>query len=341
MSFHIRIEPAGITFMAEPGERILEAALRQGVNLPFGCQAGDCGSCRGRILDGALAYPDGRPRALTAAAEAAGEALFCRAVATSDLRVQASMTAPEGELRVRTMPARIEDMQRLSHDMMCLHLKIPEPPGFRFLAGQYIEVLGEDGRRRGFSLANAPGKGGPLELHIRHVPGGRFTDYVFNELRPGAIWRIEGPLGGFWLRHDSDRPALLVGGGSGFAPLKGMLEQAFLDGVRRPLHLFWGAHRREDLYAHQQVLGWTARQPDFRYTPVLVEPDDGWQGDTGLVTEAVLRHHPALDGLDVYMSGPPAMIEAGRALFLAHGLAPESFFSDAFEFAPPARPATR
>jgi CDP-4-dehydro-6-deoxyglucose reductase len=215
-----------------------------------------------------------------------------------------------------------------------LWLKVPDSQRLSFLAGQYVDVLMGDGTRRSFSIANAPHRSELIELHIRHVEGGGFTHYVFHELHEKAIWRIEGPLGTFFLRENSQRPVLLMGGGTGFAPLKGILEHAFHIGDPRPMHLFRGVRARRDLYLAELPEHWAREHANFRYTPVLSEPDvgDHWQGETGLVTDAVLRAYPDLSGFDLYMSGPPAMVHGAKDLFAEHGLPEERMFSDAFEF---------
>jgi CDP-4-dehydro-6-deoxyglucose reductase len=217
---------------------------------------------------------------------------------------------------------------------MRLRLKLPDSERMQFLAGQYIEILLKDGRRRAFSIANAPHDDAYIELHIRLVPGGEFTHQVFEALKPKAMLRIEGPLGSHFLREDSSRPVILMGGGTGFAPLKGMLEHAFHSGIERPLHLFWGVRARRDLYMQALIQAWLTQYPNFHYTPVLSEPaaDDQWDGETGLVMDSVARAYPDLSGHDVYMSGPPAMCDAARERFLTLGLPLEQMFSDAFDF---------
>lgn len=226
-------------------------------------------------------------------------------------------------------------VEQLSHDVRRLYLKTPDSQRLQFLAGQYIDILLKDGRRRAFSLANAPHDDALLELHIRMIEGGEFTHYVFTELKEKALLRLEGPLGQFYLREDSPRPILMLGGATGFAPLKGMIEHAFHSGIERPIHLYWGVRSRRDLYLHELALAWERQHPNFRYTPVLSEPqpEDEWQGETGLVHTVVLRDHPDLGNFDIYLSGSPAMVYAARDDFLLQGAKTEQLYSDAFEFA--------
>ena len=218
---------------------------------------------------------------------------------------------------------------------MQIHLKLPATERLQFLAGQYIEFILKDGRRRAFSIANAPHRDDYLELHIRHVPGGSFTGHVFDEMKDRALLRMEGPLGTFYLREESPRPVLMMAGGTGFSPLKGMLEHAFYVGFDRPIHLFWGVRSKRDLYMDELPRQWQEQHANFRYTAVLSEPkaEDHWQHATGLVHEALMEQYPDLSPFDIYMSGPPAMIEAATHAFASRGGQPDHMYSDAFEFA--------
>ncbi len=335
MGHKIAIEPAGDIIEAAASESILDAALRAGLALPYGCRNGTCGTCRGTLLEGRVHYPLGlAPPALTKDAEAEHGVLPCCAIPDSDLRVEIISTA-EDATPVRIMPARVEQLRALSPDVVCLRLKLPDSVRMPFRAGQYVNVLLRDGRRRAFSIANAPHDDEWLELHIRYIPGGEFTAHVFADLREKEILRIEGPLGAFYLREDSPRPALLVAGGTGFAPLKGILEHAFHVGDRRQFHLYWGARARADLYLLELAERWAGEHSNLRFTPVLAEPraEDRWEGRRGLVTDVVVADYPELSSFDVYASGPPAMVEAGARLFLSRGLPRQQIFSDAFTFA--------
>ena len=149
------------------------------------------------------------------------------------------------------------------------------------MAGQYIDFVLKDGRHRAFSMANPPHDDAFIELHIRHVEGGEFTDYVFNQLEEKTVLRVEGPHGSFHLREDSDRPIILMAGGTGFAPIKGIIEHAVAEGIKRPMHLYWGVRAKEDLYLNELAEQWVATVPGFRYTPVLSQPNaaDQWQGE--------------------------------------------------------------
>ena len=335
MSYHVTLQPSGHEFQAAEDEAILDAALREkGSVLPYGCRNGTCGSCMGTIRSGEVRYPNGRPAGLSEQDQAEGKALLCQARPRSDLVIEAREVKAGGDIPIKTLPCRVERRELLAPDVMRLSLKLPNNERLQFMAGQYVDILLADGRRRGFSLANPPHADELLELHVRHVPGGFFTGYVFDKMKDKALLRFQGPLGTFFLREDSPRPIILIGGGTGFAPLKGMLEHAFHVGLDRSLHLYWGVRAKVDLYLDALPRQWAAEHPNFRYTPVLSEPrpEDGWEGRTGWVHAAVAADHPDLSGYDVYMSGPPPMIEAAKPVFAAQGLPAEQLFYDSFEF---------
>ncbi len=335
MTYQVTIQPSDHTFTVRQTESVLDAALRQGIILPYGCRNGACGSCLGTVLSGTVHYPGEPPPALATVQAAEGKALFCQARATSDLIIGVREVEAVQDIDVRTMPCRVSRLEHLAPDVIRIYLKVPATQRLQFLAGQYINILLKGHTPRAFSIANAPHADEFIELHIRYVEGGYFTDQVFHLLREKALLRIQGPLGTFFLREDSDRPAILVGGGTGFAPLKGMLEHAFEIGLRQHLHLFWGARARRDLYLDELPRRWTRANGNFHYTPVLSEPgpEDAWTGETGLVTDAVVKHYPDLAPFDIYASGPPVMVQGGHRLFLEHGLDESRFFSDSFEYA--------
>lgn len=333
MSFQVKIPASGHQFSAEADETLLEAALRQGVGLPYGCRNGACGKCAGELLSGEIVYQ----KALRASAKteaAAGKTLFCQACARSDLEIAVREVNQVADIEIKTLPCRVEHMQLLTHDIMQLKLKLPQSERLQFLAGQYIEFLLKDGKRRAFSIANAPHNDEFIELHIRHVPDGHFGDYVFSGMKPKTLLRLQGPLGSYYLREDSTRPIIMMGGGTGYAPLKGMLEHAFHIGLQRTIHLYCGVRSRRDLYMHEQCTEWADEFDNLHYTPVLSDPlpEDDWHGASGYVHEKVVEDHPDLSAYEVYMSGPPPMIKAGMDLFYAHGLPESRIFSDSFEY---------
>lgn len=314
---------------------MLAAGLRQHFALPFGCQSGGCGSCRVRRVAGEVRYPF-PPPALSADEIEAGYILMCLAAPASDLTLDLHQPRELEALRPRTLPCRVVDKRALAHDVIGLTLKLPRPEAgtapFRWLAGQYVDFLLDDGRRRSFSIANRPG-GETLELHLRVTPGGQFAQWVASGMPARAILHFEGPLGAFYIREDSDRPILLMAGGTGFSPAKAMLEDLFAKASPRPVHLYWGARAARDLYFHDAVLDWARTQPRFRYTPVLSEGGADWPGARGFVHEALLRDYPDLSGHEVYLSGPPAMVRAGKHAFLHAGLDADHLFYDSFDYA--------
>ena len=334
MSKTVSLSPSGKRFQVEDGETVLAAALRQGIHLPYGCRTGSCGTCRAHLAEGRSHYPDGPPLALTALEVQSGEALLCRAVPLSDLTVEAQEITAMAKLRVKALPCRVARLTPLAHDVMGLYLRLPAVERLQFLAGQYIDILLPDNHRRSFSLANPPHDDALLELHVRNVPGGLFSKEVFQHLKEGTLLRIQGPLGTFFLREDSSRPIVMIAGGTGYAPIQAMLRHLFENHRNRDVVFYWGARAARDLYADARLKEWAKTQPGFRYVPVLSEPmpEDHWKGYTGFVHEAVLRDLPDLVGHDIYLSGPPPMVQAARAAFPAHGADPMHMYSDSFDF---------
>ena len=336
MGFKITVQRSRHAFQAEPDESILDAALRQGVLIPYGCRNGACGMCRGRVLEGQVDYRKGMPPGLGEADRQAGFALFCCAHARGDVTIECSELASAQELPVKTLPAKVQRMTRAAADVMIVELKLPPGERLAFFAGQYIDILLKDGRRRAFSLANPPHADDLLQLHIRLVPGGRFTGQVFASMREKDLLRIRGPHGSFYLREESAKPLLLVAGGTGFAPIKAIVEHAITENLGRPMAVYWGARRREDLYMPGVAERWAAACPHLRFVPVLSEASEGdtWNGREGLVHEAAMADFPDLSGHQAYVCGSPAMVAAARRDFVGKCALPENeFFADAFEFA--------
>jgi CDP-4-dehydro-6-deoxyglucose reductase len=334
---NVRIEPHGRTLRVREDQSVLEVALAAGLNLPHSCRSGHCASCRARLLSGEIHYPNGRTAGLTAQEAESGYVLLCQARPRSDLRVEARLVANASEAEIKTLPCRIARMERLAPDVMQVFLRLPAVEPLQFRAGQYLDVLLDGGKRRSFSIASPPHDGSEIELHVRHVPGGGFTSLLFEKLQAGALLRIEGPLGQFTYR-DSTAPALMIAGGTGFAPIKSILRQALEHGSKRPVHLYWGARHSRDLYEENTVLDWVRQHPNLRFTAVLSEANtdeiEHEHRRTGWVHDAVLADYPNLGAFDVYAAGPPAMIEAIRASFPARGVTPDRLHFDSFDYAP-------
>ncbi len=330
MSFKVHVEPSGHEFCVDADESILDAAVRQGVNLTYGCRNGFCGECKSTLLEGDVSYADGTPPALEELPE--NSCLTCKAIPSTDIRLESKEIVEAADIEIREFPCRVDKIEHLNDDVIRLYLKLPEGERLQFLAGQYLNFILEDGSKRAFSIANAPHNDDYIELHIRHVAGGSFTDFLFDGMEEKTILRLEAPLGSYFLREESSRPVIFMGGGTGFAPLKGIIEHAFEIGIDRPMHLYWGVRAKQDLYLPEMPEAWAREHANFSYTPVLSEPDTGWEGKNGWVHDQVISDTPDLSGHEVYMSGPPPMIQAGKETFLAHGLSEEHLFSDSFEY---------
>lgn len=337
MSQQLTIQPSGHQIDILEGETILDAALRNNFNMPYSCRNGSCGHCKGKVLSGDVVQDQHALSALSETERENGAALFCCARAKSDVEIEIREIDATRDIHPRTLPARVEKIDKVSHDVAVLSLKLPPTEEFRFLAGQYIDIHTRNGKKRAYSLANAPHTGGPLELHIRNTPGGEFSAYVWNEMKEREIMRFTGPLGSFFLREDSQKPIILVATGTGFAPIKAILEHAFHQKVSRKIVLYWGARNRAEIYDYALPERWQAEHANFSFIPVLSEPaeTDQWQGRTGMIHEAVLEDFGSFAAYQVYACGAPVMVEAAHEAFTARGLPCDEFFSDAFFAAKP------
>lgn len=331
MSFKATIHPSNHTFPIDASETILEAALEHGLTLPYSCRDGACGACKGKVLQGSVDHGKAQAFALSEEEKAAGMALFCCAKPLSDLVVESHEVTSAREIIVKTLPCRVEKMSRLTDDVMALYLKLPTNERLQFLAGQYIDILQKDGKPRSFSLANAPHDDELLELHVRNIAGGAFTNHVFNGMKERDILRIKGPLGSFCLHEDSPKPIIFVASGTGFAPVKSVIEHAQYIGFKREMHFYWGVRLQSDFYMLDKVKEWEAQ--GIKFTPVV--SDEQWSGRTGFVHQAVLDDFRNLSGYAVYACGAPVVVEAAHREFTAQrGLQSDSFYSDAFTFVP-------
>jgi CDP-4-dehydro-6-deoxyglucose reductase len=336
MPFTVTVQPSGRTFSVERDEPILHAAIRQGIGLPYGCKDGACGSCKCRLLEGRVIHGAHQAKALSHDEEATGFTLTCCAAPQTDVVIEARTVPGAGEFPVRKMPSRVMAMARPAPDVMLLTMQLPANDPLRYHAGQYVEFILRDGARRSYSMASAPQTQTDkpaIELHIRHMPGGLFTDHVFTAMKEKEILRLEGPFGSFFLREDSDKPIVLLASGTGFAPIKAIIEHLEFKGSTRPTVLYWGCRSRADLYLHDWALQAAARLPNLRYVPVLSEPkpEDAWSGRTGLVHQAVMADLPDLSGHQVYACGAPIMVDSAQRDFVARcGLPADEFYADSF-----------
>ncbi|GAC1535782.1 MAG: CDP-6-deoxy-delta-3,4-glucoseen reductase [Ramlibacter sp.] len=331
--FHITVEPSGRHFTVHADETILAAGIRQGIGLPYGCKDGACGSCKCRKLEGTVTHRTHQSKALSAEEEAEGYVLTCSAVASTDVVLQSRQVTDESAFPIRKMPARVISLEKKSHDVMAVRLQLPANDTMRYHAGQYIEFILRDGARRAYSMANAPHHGPGVELHVRHMPGGKFTDHVFGAMKDRDILRVEGPYGSFFLREDSDKPMVLLASGTGFAPIKALIEHLQFKGITRPVVLYWGGRRPQDLYMDDWVRARCAEMGQLAYVPVVSNalPEDNWTGRTGFVHKAVLEDFADLSGHQVYACGAPIVVDSARQEYTAGaGLPPEEFYADAF-----------
>ena len=333
----VTIQSTGRHFTVASGETVLEAAQRAGIALPYSCRAGVCGSCKATLVAGHCDYPRNPPVALAGTSPAQHAILLCQAVPRTDLLIEAREVTSVEDIARRQVDVVVSRKWMLAPDVIGLHLSPASPQArLNWLPGQYLDVLLEDGRRRPFSIANHPGAEGVIELHVRHVAGGGFTSWVSDALKVGDAMRIEGPLGTFVPREDSERPMIFMAGGTGFAPVKAIVEHFIALGTRRRMHVYWGARQLADLYMRADAQRWTSVAHHLDFHAVISDAQQALAGGIrqGFVHEAVLQDHPDLSGHDVYMSGPPAMIDAGRALFVGAGLPEERLYYDSFDYAP-------
>ncbi len=336
MAFTVTVQPSGRSFDVERDEPILQAAICQGVGLPYGCKDGACGSCKCRMLEGRVIHGAHQAKALSHEEEAAGLILTCQAAPQTDVVLEARTVPGAGEFPVRKLPSRVLSITRPAPDVAILTLQLPANDPFQYRAGQFVEFILRDGSRRSYSMATAPqatNEKPQIELHLRHLPGGKFTDHVFGAMKEKEILRVEGPFGSFFLREDSEKDMVLLASGTGFAPIKAIIEHMILKNSQRKAVLYWGCRSRVDLYMHEWAEEATKRLAHLRYIPVLSEPkpEDAWTGRTGLVHQAVMHDLPNLMEHQVYACGAPIMVESAQRDFIVRcGLPDDEFYADSF-----------
>ncbi|KPF50789.1 CDP-6-deoxy-delta-3,4-glucoseen reductase [beta proteobacterium AAP121] len=336
MSFQITLKPSERGFTVDADEAILPAAIRQGVGLPYGCRDGACGSCKSRLLEGRVVHGPHQLKALTAEEEEKGYILTCCAHPQTDCVVEARSVPGAGEYPVLKLPSRVLSLSKPSDDVAVVKLQLPANQNLQYRAGQYVEFILRDGARRSYSMANAPhllGSPPAIELHIRHMPGGKFTDHVFGAMKEKDILRMEGPFGSFFLREESNKPMVLLASGTGFAPIKALIQQLQHKAMTRPAVLYWGGRRPADLYENAWCAQAAAELPWLRYVPVVSNalPEDGWAGRTGFVHRAVMEDFPSLAGHQVYACGAPIVVASAQRDFVEQcGLPEDEFYADSF-----------
>lgn len=337
MSFTVKVLPSGHEFQVTGQQSVLDAAMDAGIVLPYSCRTGACSTCKGRVVEGEFDAGPNPAQILSPEELAAGYTLFCQAKPASDMVIEAHEIRMASDIQIRKMPARVMGIEDLAHDVKAIQLQLPPSEPFRYYAGQYIEFILKDGSRRSYSMACPPNEKNLVELHLRHMPGGVFTDHVFGagetQMKLREILRVEGPLGSFFLRQDSDKPIVFLASGTGFAPVKAIVEQMIAQGNTRPAVLYWGGRRPHDIYMHDLAQEWVQALPGFKFVPVVSEalPQDNWSGRQGFVHQAVMQDLPDLSGYQVYACGAPIMVESARRDFAQQcGLPDEEFFADAF-----------
>jgi CDP-4-dehydro-6-deoxyglucose reductase len=336
MSLTVTLKPAERSFTVDRDERILAAAIRQGIGLPYGCRDGACGSCKCRLLEGRVIHGAHQQKALSADEETAGFILTCCATPQTDCVVEARSVPGAGEFPILKLPSRVLSLEKPTADVAVLKLQLPANQNLQYRAGQYVEFILRDGARRSYSMANAPhllGTPPAIELHIRHMPGGKFTDHVFGAMKEKDILRMEGPFGSFFLREESNKPMVLLASGTGFAPIKALIQQLQHKAITRPAVLYWGGRRPADLYENAWCQQAAAELSWLRYVPVVSNalPEDGWTGRTGFVHRAVMEDFPSLAGHQVYACGAPIVVESAQRDFVALcGLPEDEFYADSF-----------
>ena len=321
----------GIEFEIKPSQTILEAAISSGITLPYGCQSGSCGSCKARVIKGEVFHDDIMQGVLSDQDRSEQNFLLCKTYATSNVTISSRVEKKLDEFPKKITPVRVEKLSLLNHDVMQILLKLPASENLQFKAGQYLEFILKDGARRAFSMANAPSDD-LIELHVRLIEGGTFTNYVFNEMKEKSIHRIEAPIGNFYLR-ESDRPIIFIAGGTGFAPIKSIINDYHRAEEERKIYLYRGFKTHEDLYQDEVVENWKKNINNFeainKYSEEVVNGQE-----KSLVHKKVIKDLGQLDSFDVYCCGAPGMIEVAFQEFVEAGLNANSFYSDAFTFAP-------
>jgi CDP-4-dehydro-6-deoxyglucose reductase, E3 len=332
MVHRVTLKPSGHSYEVEDGKTILQAGLDAGHMLPYSCRAGVCRTCRGTIKEGKVDYGLVHDTYLPEADKAKGYALLCQAKPLTDLVVE--VREVHG-VRPRIIPCRVERLEKPAPDVAVIGLRLPMNENFRFLAGQYIDLLLKDGKRRSYSLATKPDSAGvtALEIHVRATPGGLFTEHVFNKLKVRDLLRFEGPLGSFYLREESEKPMIMLASGTGFAPIKSIVELALEKGLekKRPMTLYWGCRAKHDLYMLDLPRSWV--RPGFKFVPVLSDPtaECAWDECTGFVHRQVMNDFPDMSGMQVYACGAPIMVESARKDFSLNCRLPvEEFYADSF-----------
>ncbi len=319
------------TFRQAETQTILDAAALGGIQLPYSCKTGRCSTCKCKVIDGQT-YALHDEIGLTEDDKAAGWILSCVRSAKTDLLLDIEDLGDTSLPIPRTAPCRIQSLNFLTRDVLCISLRLPPAVDFTFLPGQYIDVIGPNGVRRSYSLSNAPATDKILHLHVRAVPGGELSQYWFNQAKANDLIRLHGPLGTSFLRQISGLDLIFLATGTGIAPIKAMLEGLANTPVHeqpRSVTVYWGGRVEEDLYL-RNLDELPGKNTPCRFVPVLSRADASWSGARGHVQDALLQASPDLAQAVVYACGSEAMINSARAILVDNGLPQARFHSDAF-----------
>ncbi|HEX2546070.1 MAG TPA: CDP-6-deoxy-delta-3,4-glucoseen reductase [Ramlibacter sp.] len=336
MEYTVTLQPSGHTYKCSPETEVLKAGLAAGLFMPYSCRAGVCNTCRGRVVQGSVNLGAVLDKYLSEEDRAKGYALLCQATPRSDITVEVDEIEASGTIRPKFLPVRILEKRKLADDVMMLRVGLPMTQPVIFRAGQYLEFLRPNGERRSYSIASAPTNEGlrQVELHVRHMPGGKFTEHVFGTMAEREVQKVEIPLGSFFLRENSTKPIVMIASGTGFAPIQSILLDMMRRKIERPVTLYWGGRKRGDLYRSELCEQWARENASwFKYVPVLSEPTPQcrWEGRTGLVHRAVMDDLRDLSEHQVYACGTPAMVDAARHDFSAERRLPAAeFYADSF-----------
>ena len=333
MSFQIKVAQTDIVVDAKSEETVLQALERAGYEIPYSCLKGVCGSCKGTIVIGSCesgVSGDG----ISSEEVSAGQALFCMAIPTSDLVIKPARIRNKEIQEVKRYSLKISKLIKPADDVSIVQLRMPIGQRAKFKAGQYLEIILDDGARRNYSMANIPSSD-VIELHIREVANGKFTTQILPGLKVGDSLNIEFPKGEFYIRENEEKPKsrILLASGTGFAPIQSIIQMLGKNDNLDNVSFYWGARTKKDLYSLEKVHSLMEKYPQFNFIPVLSDalPDEGWEGRMGLVHQAVMDDYSSLSGVEVYACGSPLMVNAARAEFLkTRDLDPANFYSDSF-----------
>lgn len=325
MAAHVKIRPSGHEFFVEGADTLLEAALRAGLALNYGCSNGNCGQCKARVVEGQVMKVRPHDYVLSEAEKSSGYALMCSNTAVTDVVIEAGEAQLASDIPLQHITAHVKSIDQAGDDMLILNLQTPRNNRLRFLAGQNAILQLGHALSAEFPVASCPCDDRNLQFHIRNLPGNPFSDYVATRLTNGEAVTVEGPKGSFVLHEDSTRPLIFIAFGAGFAPVKSLLEHAMALDVAESVHLYWVVSREVNLYLSNWPRAWADALDNFQYTPLVAGTDletaAGRQESlVGGLLQRIADDYPALDGFDVYVAGPESLLDSARKWLLGRGL---------------------